>query len=56
MNIYSFPEGRWRWLKVYLRFIDFGINYIYCNLSNWIAGKIYWDMVFIYLYIKYKYC
>ena len=22
--------------------IDFSITFIYCNLSNWIAGKIYW--------------
>ena len=28
--------------KSYLRFIDFGITYIYCNLSNWInkLGKL----------------
>ena len=23
--------------------IDFGITCIYCNLSNSVAGKIYWD-------------
>ena len=53
MNICSFPEGGCRWLKVYLRFIDFGITYIYCNSDSW--KNILWQ-VFIYLYIKYKYC
>ena len=30
--------------------VDFAITFIYCNLSNWIAGKVYWDR-FLYIYI-----
>ena len=51
MKICPFSEGDWMWLKVYLSgVIDFGITCIYCNLSNWIAGKIYWDRC-LYIYI-----